>query len=207
MDFDRKRKAMVHDDLYQRKIRSKRVLEAFLKIPRHLFVPDSWVHESYHDYPLPIGENQTISQPYIVALMTEALSVQSHHTVLEIGTGSGYQTAILSRLAQTVYTLDIYKSLQNEAKRVHEQLGLTNILYALKNGYQGWVDYAPYDRIIVTAAPKTLPMTLIEQLKMGGIMIAPIGDSWMQELVKITKTDDGYRKEFLGHCRFVEMQR
>jgi protein-L-isoaspartate(D-aspartate) O-methyltransferase len=205
MHLDQLKRQMIDKDLKGRDITSKRVLNAFDQVPRHLFVPEALKNCSYEDYPLSIGEEQTISQPYIVALMTQALDLKNTHHVLEIGTGSGFQTAILSVLAKEIYTVEIREKLQKKAQMIHETLRLNNIHYFLQNGFLGLASYAPYDRIMVTAAPDHIPDSLIDQLKENGIMIIPLGNAWFQQLMKITKTKGTLKKEVLCHCRFVQM--
>ncbi len=205
--FEEKRKAMV-DLIKRRGVKDKRVLSAMLKVPRHLFVPPELVDRAYDDCPLPIGKGQTISQPYIVALMTEALEIDENSRVLEIGTGSGYQAAILAEIAKEVYTVERIPELLERARKVIESLGYDNVFFKVGDGTEGWPEYAPYDAIIVTAASPRIPEPLIEQLKVGGRLVIPVGSELTQELLKITKiSEDGKTKiESLGGCVFVKLK-
>jgi|Deesub1362B_J571_1020462.scaffolds.fasta_scaffold01135_3 protein-L-isoaspartate(D-aspartate) O-methyltransferase len=202
--FARARERMVEDQIRARGIRDKRVLEAMLKVPRHEFVPESYRDLAYQDSPLPIGHGQTISQPYIVAYMTEKLQLDSADTVLEIGTGSGYQAAILAELASQVYTIEIIPELAQRAARTLKRLGYQNIKVKTGDGYVGWPEYAPFDAIIITAAPPEIPEPLIQQLKDGGRLIAPVGEDF-QDLVLVTRRGDRLLKEHLIPVRFVPM--
>ncbi len=185
-DFKNMREKMVERQIVARGVKDPRVLSAMLKVERHLFVPKELQSSAYLDQPLPIGEGQTISQPYIVALMTELLELKGGEKVLEIGTGSGYQAAILAELAKDVYTIEIIESLAASAKKLLLQLGYQNITVKAGDGYLGWPEVAPFDAIIVTAAPDHIPKPLIEQLKEGGRMVIPVG-TYSQELKKIVK--------------------
>jgi len=203
---DRKdeRQRMVDEQLRARGIRSPRVLDAMLSVPRHLFVPLAQRSAAYVDAPLPIGERQTISQPYIVAFMTEALDVQPDHRVLEIGTGSGYQAAILGTLAKELYTIEIIAPLAEQAREVLTHLGFANVQVRTGNGYLGWPERAPFDRIMVTAAPDEVPPALVQQLKIGGIMAIPVG-STTQELRVLRRTVAGMDTVTTLPVRFVPM--
>ncbi len=174
---------MVEEQIVARGVRDKRVLEAMRKVPRHLFVPEGFVHQAYDDNPLPIGQGQTISQPYIVAAMSEALHVEKNHRVLEIGTGSGYQTAILAELAQMVWSVEIIEELSSRARQVLNRLDYRNIRFRIGDGNIGWPEFAPYDRIIVTAAAENFPYKLTEQLVEGGRIVVPVGYSGGQALI------------------------
>ena len=185
-DFKAMREKMVETQIKARGVKDPRVLSALLKVERHRFVPEEYLNSSYSDQPLPIGEDQTISQPYIVALMTELLDLKREEKVLEIGTGSGYQAAILAELAKEVYSIEIIESLASKAKNLLLELGYQNIKVKAGDGYLGWPDVAPFDAIIVTAAPDHIPKSLIEQLKEGGRMVVPVG-TYTQELKKIIK--------------------
>lgn len=196
---------MVAEQIRPRGIRDERVLAAMESIPRHLFVPPYLSGRAYDDGPLPIGEGQTISQPYIVAEMTQALSLAGSEKVLEIGTGSGYQTAVLCRLAGEVVTMERIAALQTAAKIVLEELGVENVRFRTGDGTLGCPEEAPFDRIIVTAAAPGVPEPLFEQLAEGGIAILPIGERWEQELVRVTKASGKAKKDFLGGCRFVPL--
>ena len=200
------RKRMVEKDISPRGLKDQRVLDAMLKVPRHLFVSEAQRMSAYEDHPLPIGEGQTISQPYIVALMTEALQLTGSETVLEIGTGSGYQTAILAELAARVYSIERIPSLTGRARKVLDSLGYKNVLVKLSDGTMGWDEYAPYDRILVTAGAPSVPEPLVDQLVPGGILVIPVGSNSLQELVRVTKREDGSVKEDrMGSCVFVRL--
>jgi protein-L-isoaspartate(D-aspartate) O-methyltransferase len=185
-DFKTMREKMVETQIKARGVKDSRVLSALLKTERHRFVPEKYWDSAYSDQPLPIGEGQTISQPYIVALMTELLELKGNEKVLEIGTGSGYQAAILAELAKEVYTIEIIESLASVAKKRLSELGYQNIKVKAGDGYLGWPEAAPFDAIIVTAAPDHVPKPLVEQLKEGGRMVVPVG-TFTQELKKIVK--------------------
>jgi protein-L-isoaspartate(D-aspartate) O-methyltransferase len=169
------RKRMVEEQIAERGIRDPRVLEAMVAVPRHLFVPEGQWHHAYEDHPLPLGEGQTISQPYIVAAMTEALELAPESKVLEIGTGSGYQTAIIASIAKMVYTVEIIQSLSVQARLILARLDMRNVRFRVGDGHEGWPEFAPYDRAIVTAAADTMPYPLVEQLADGGKMVVPVG--------------------------------
>ena len=182
---------MVADQIESRGIRNPEVLRVMRSTPRHLFVPTNVRSMAYQDRPLPIGHGATISQPYIVALMTELLAPAKNHRVLEIGTGSGYQAAILGQLAAEVYTVESSPELARSAAKTLRELGYTNITVRHGDGYQGWLEWAPFDAIMVTAAPPELPEALIAQLSEGGRLVAPIGSTWSQELIVIEKEAGG----------------
>jgi len=189
-NFSAMRERMVETQIRARDLQSATVLDAMRRVPRHLFVPDDLKPFAYDDRPLPIGHDQTISQPYIVAYMTDALQLEPAHTVLEIGTGSGYQAAILADIARQVYSIEIVPDLAESARRAIAAAGYTNVEVRAGNGYLGWRDHAPFDRIIVTAAPPDIPDALVEQLAVGGVMVLPVGTA-NQEIVVITKTPAG----------------
>ncbi len=201
---DAERRRMVDQQLRGRDIRSGPVLDAMLTVPRHLFVPEPQRALAYTDAPLPIGHGQTISQPYIVAFMTQALDVAPAHRVLEIGTGSGYQAAVLGALAQDVYTIEIVPPLAERARKTLEALGYRNIHVRTGNGYRGWPEHAPYDRIMVTAAPDEVPPALLNQLKVGGLMAIPVGTG-TQELRILRRTASGTETLSTLPVRFVPM--
>jgi protein-L-isoaspartate(D-aspartate) O-methyltransferase len=203
-DWNAQRAAMVDLQLQARDIRSARVLEAMRHVPRHVFVPESQRGNAYEDRPLPIGHGQTISQPYIVAFMTQALDVRSTDRVLEIGTGSGYQAAVLCELAKEVYTIEIVTPLAGRARETLTALGYRNVQVRAGNGYLGWPEQAPFDRIIVTAAPEEVPLALIDQLNVGGLMAIPVGDV-EQELRILRKTTTGLETLQTLPVRFVPM--
>jgi protein-L-isoaspartate(D-aspartate) O-methyltransferase len=185
--YDDARKRMVEKQIIARGIEDDRVIQAMLKVPRHRFVPEKYRHYAYSDTPVPIGHDQTISQPYIVALMTERLNLSSADRVLEIGTGSGYQAAILAEIAKEVYTIEIIEPLGRSAGQLLEDMGYDNIEVMVGDGYLGWPENAPFDRIIVTCAPTEIPEPLLEQLKEGGIMMIPVGTAGFQYLYRVKK--------------------
>lgn len=202
--------ARTRDRLIQRVrdsgIRDERVLRQLRNTPRHLFVDEALASRSYEDTALPIGSNQTISQPYIVARMTEALLAGGPlEDVLEVGTGSGYQTAVLAPLVKRVYTVERIESLLKQARERFRQLNIRNVRTRHADGGLGWPDYAPFDGILVTAAPAGIPLSLVKQLAVGGRMVLPIGSGNEQALVRVTRTDDGYDKELLEPVVFVPM--
>ena len=203
-NLDTARKHMVDQQLAGRDIKDPRVLDAMRKVPRHEFVPEEWRGGSYDDSPLPIGYGQTISQPYIVAYMSEALELDPSHRVLEIGTGSGYQAAILGLLAKDVYTIEIVKPLAERARETLQRLGHRNVQVRAGNGYLGWPEAAPFDRVMVTAAPDEVPPVLIDQLKIGGIMAIPVGTG-VQELRVLRRTASGLETLRTLPVRFVPM--
>jgi protein-L-isoaspartate(D-aspartate) O-methyltransferase len=197
---------MVDTQLVPKGITDKGVLDAMRKVPRHLFVPEMQRGSAYEDHPLPIGEGQTISQPFMVAIMTQALKLTGRENVLEIGTGSGYQTAILAELAARVYSVERVVSFTGSARKILDALGYKNVLVKLSDGTMGWTEYAPYDRILVTAGSPSIPEPLVEQLAPGGILVIPVGGDYGQELIRLTKLEDGStRREELGGCVFVKL--
>ncbi|MGB9836226.1 MAG: protein-L-isoaspartate(D-aspartate) O-methyltransferase [Candidatus Saccharicenans sp.] len=204
INFEAERREMVEVQIKGRGVRDKRVLEAMLKVPRHLFVPEQMKELAYGDEPLPIGEGQTISQPYIVAYMTEALKLTGREKVLEIGTGSGYQTAILAELAHEVYTVELIPELSRRAQKVLGELGYQNIHFLIGDGTLGWPEHAPYDAILVSAAPASIPRRLVEQLRENGRMIIPVGTDY-QELVLVRKLEEGWEEQRLIGVRFVPL--
>lgn len=200
-----KAKEMVREQIKNRGVSDERVLEVMKKIPRHKFVPERYKESAYMDSPLPIGEGQTISQPYIVGLMTSLLDIEGDGKVLEIGTGSGYQAAILSQLAEEVYTIEVIRELANMSKARLKKLDYDNVHVKWGDGYKGWPEHAPFDRIIVTAAPDKIPEELVKQLKPGGKMILPVGSNF-QVLKVVRKTENGrIKKETVTGVRFVPM--
>ena len=202
--WEAERQRMVEQQLRARDIESTAVLEVMRRVPRHLFVPEDERSSAYTDYPLPIGFGQTISQPYIVAFMTQALDLDKTHRVLEIGTGSGYQAAILAELAREVFTIEIVKELAERARTTLDQLGYKNIQVRAGNGYLGWPEAAPFDRIMVTAAPDEVPPALIDQLKVGGVMAIPVGTG-EQTLRIMRRTSSGMETIKTLPVRFVPM--
>jgi len=203
--WQRWRELMVNDQLEARGIRDARVLAAFRRVPRHLFVPERWRDESYEDHPVTIGEGQTISQPYMVALMTECLELRGDEKVLEIGTGSGYQSAILAELCAEVITIERYGTLSARAKEVLDGLGYMNIKFRVSDGTLGAPEVAPFDRIIVTASAPDVPEPLAEQLADGGIMALPVGGGFSQELIIARKRGEEIRRDFVCRCVFVPL--
>lgn len=203
--FDIQRESMVREQIEDRGIRDPKVLAAMRKVPRHLFVsPDLRDLAYVSDSPLPIGEDQTISQPYVVAFMTEALGLSGGEVVLEIGTGSGYQAAVLAEIAREVYTIEIVPSLAKRSEKILRELGYSNIHVRCGDGYWGWPQAAPFDAIIITAATPKVPPPLIDQLKVGGRLVAPVGE-WFQELMVTTKTQQGIQTQSVLPVRFVPM--
>jgi protein-L-isoaspartate(D-aspartate) O-methyltransferase len=202
------RENMVETQIAQRGIKDKLVLDAMRKVPRHLLVPEKIRPYAYDDMPLPIGEGQTISQPYIVALMTELIKPNKDMKVLEIGTGSGYQAAVLAEIVKEVYTIEIFESLGIRAQRDLKALGYDNIQVKVGDGYKGWPEEAPFEAIIVTAAPEEIPQPLIDQLAEGGRMIIPVGDEGkVQQLVLGEKIKGKFRTRFISSVRFVPFLR
>lgn len=196
---------MVDEQLVPRGINDAKTLEAMRKVPRHLFVEEAMKDQAYGDFPLPIGRGQTISQPFIVALMTQALGLKGHESVLEIGTGSGYQAAILAQVCEKVYTVERIDSLLVEARKVFDALHYLNILTKLDDGTNGWPDFAPYDAIIVTAGGPKVPKPLLEQLADPGVLVIPVGDRGVQDLRKVTKKDGQITEETIEFVRFVSL--
>lgn len=203
--YKKQRESMVDSQIVERGIRDRRVIEVMKTLPRHLFVPENMIDHAYDDRALSIGEGQTISQPYIVALMTELLELKGDEKVLEIGTGSGYQAAVLSYLAKEVFTVERISSLAEEAKRRFEKLGIKNIKVFIKDGTEGLPEHAPFDRIIITAATPEIPPPLIGQLKNNGIIVAPVGDRYTQYLLKGIKRDTELEEHYLIPVAFVPL--
>ena len=204
-DFVLSRKRMVSEQLVSKGINDKRVLAAMLKVPRHLFVEEGLWHQAYGDFPLPIGEGQTISQPYIVALMTEALHLTGGERVLEIGTGSGYQAAILAELTPSVFSIERINTMAARARKVLDALGYAHVLIRIGDGTRGWAEEAPFTGIIVTAGAPEIPTSLVEQLAVGGRLVIPVGDEFSQNLLSVTKKEKGFREDNLGGVRFVKL--
>jgi len=206
LDYQTARLRMVEEQIEARGVKDARVLEAMRTVPRHLFVPESRRSMAYEDFPLPIGEGQTISQPYIVAVMTELLELSADDRVLEIGTGSGYQAAVLAEIVKEVDSIEIVPGLGNRAKALLEELGYDNISVRIGDGYEGWPGKAPFDAVIVTCAPEAIPQPLIDQLKEGGRLIIPVGPAGaVQELVRGVKVDGELRTKDVFSVRFVPM--
>ncbi len=202
--YAEKRREMVEGQIMARGVKDPSVIQAMLKVRRDRYVPENIRQYTYYDEPLPIGHEQTISQPYIVAYMTEALGLRGGEKVLEIGTGSGYQAAVLAEIAKEVYTIEIVEPLAEKAKENLEKEGYRNVHCRCGDGYKGWPEEAPFDGIIVTAAPPRVPEPLVDQLKEGGRMIVPVG-TWFQELVLLTKVKGKVKEERLIPVRFVPM--
>jgi len=196
---------MVDNQLIPRGITNDRVLKAMREVPRHMFVSTAFKDQAYSDHPLPIGDQQTISQPFMVAEMTQAIDPDPDDRVLEIGTGSGYQAAILSRLVFKVYTVERIYRLYKDSKHIFDELDYLNIVSKYTDGTTGWKDEAPFDKIIVTAGSPEPPFRLFDQLKTGGILVSPVGSEKSQDLMKYTKTESGIDAENLGACRFVKL--
>lgn len=205
MDYEIARERMVAEQLVGRGIKDPRILAAMRKVPRHLFVEEALAARAYGDYPLPIGEKQTISQPYMVALMTEALSPQSKDRVLEIGTGSGYQAAILAELCSKVFSIERIKILAERAERILADLGYSNFQIRVGDGTNGWKEEAPFEGIMVTAGAPRVPKALMEQLSDGGRLVIPIGDEFSQSLTKIVREGNEFRHSNLTGCIFVKL--
>jgi len=205
MNFQKARDRMVETQLVARGIQDPRVLEAMRKVPRHMFVDEALKDQAYNDHPIPIGDKQTISQPYIVALMTETLKLQGNEKVLEIGTGSGYQAAILAELAARVFSIERFPNLAYRANQTLQKLGYKNVIVRVADGTLGWPDEAPFDAIMVTAGAPKIPQPLTDQLAMGGRLVAPVGDRLSQELFLAERVPEGVRKTNLGGVRFVDL--
>ncbi|MCC7202230.1 MAG: protein-L-isoaspartate(D-aspartate) O-methyltransferase [Nitrospirae bacterium] len=204
-DFEEQRNAMVDEQIIPRGIKDGRVLSAMRRVPRHIFAGKELEWRAYGDNALPIGEGQTISQPYMVAVMTEALELKGDEKVLEIGTGSGYQAAVLAQLARSVYTMERIVSLSVRAETLMNDLGYFNVIFRVSNGTLGWKEEAPFDGIIVTAGAPEIPETLIEQLSDGGRLVIPVGDRYSQMLTKVVKTAKGIVTSHLLSCVFVPL--
>ncbi len=204
-NYEKEREHMVESQLARRGIKDKRVLDAMRQVPRHLFVPDDMRGLAYCDCPLPIGQGQTISQPYIVALMTELLELTGQEKVLELGTGSGYQAAILSCLVRQVYSVERHAALAEQAEKVLAQLGYDNVVISVGDGTLGWPEHSPYEAIIVTAAAPDVPEPLTEQLADGGRLVAPVGSRWSQVLAKVRRQGETLVKEHLTAVAFVPL--
>ncbi len=206
MDYDKARERMVAEQLVSRGIADEKVLTAMGAVPRHRFVEMGLEAIAYSDRPLPIGHHQTISQPYIVARMTEALELEPDDKVLEIGAGSGYQAAVLAEIGQKVYTIEKIEPLLERARSILDELGYDNVVSKIDDGARGWPEHAPYDAILVTAGAPDVPQPLMDQLAEGGRMIIPVGDQTLQELIKVVKKNGEARKKKLGGCRFVPLR-
>ena len=203
--FTKLRQEMVQRQIVRRGITARGVIAAMGKVPRHFFVSEALKSRAYEDYPLPIGKQQTISQPFIVAEMTQALQVTPDDRVLEVGTGSGYQAAILAQIAYRVYTVERIYALYKSARERFDQLQYHNIVTQYADGTTGWQEESPFDAIIVTAGAPTIPVGLVNQLSIGGRLVIPVGDQHSQDLVRIVRTESGIEKHTLGACRFVKL--
>ena len=203
--YERQREKMVRSQIEARGIKAPKVLAAFRRVPRHLFVSEALRDQAYGDYPLPIGEQQTISQPYIVAEMTQALDLGEDDRVLEIGTGSGYQAAILAQIVYRVYTIERKHPLYLQARNLFDKFHYHNIVMKYGDGTKGWQDESPFDGIIVTAGAPQIPDVLIDQLGEGGRLVVPVGNQHTQELIKIFRDNQNVRQTSLGGCRFVKL--
>ena len=203
--YERQRQEMIRRQIEARGVTDPKVLAAMHKVPRHLFVSDALKDQAYGDFPLPIGEQQTISQPYIVAEMTQALQPGKDDRILEIGTGSGYQAAILAEIVFRVYTIEKIYPLFTKSRKLFDKLHYHNIVTKYSDGTSGWEDESPFDGIIVTAGSPIIPKPLVSQLAVGGRMVIPVGDLYSQELIKLYKDEHGIRKTNLGGCRFVKL--
>jgi protein-L-isoaspartate(D-aspartate) O-methyltransferase len=205
LKYARRREMMVQQQIEMRGITNPGVLAAILTVPRHLFVSDALKDQAYGDFPLPIGEQQTISQPFIVAEMTQALEIGKDDRVLEIGTGSGYQAAVLAQIAYRVYSIERIRSLYVQTRSLLDRLKYHNVIMRCSDGTMGWKDESPFDAIIVTAGSPRIPESLVEQLAEGGRMVVPVGDQHAQDLIKITRDSQGTHQTSLGGCRFVKL--
>lgn len=206
IDYIQARERMVRDQLVSRGINDPRVLRTMARVPRHLFLETELWDQAYEDHPLPIGANQTISQPYMVALMAEALELTGGEKVLEVGTGSGYAAAVLSELCAEVFTVEAVEELALKARTVLSGLGYRNVSVLAGDGTLGWEEHAPYDGVIISAAAPCIPRPLLEQLKTPGRLIFPMGERELQTLVRIRKDQAGIREEYLGECHFVKLK-
>lgn len=205
MKYERQREKMVRQQIAARGIKDPNVLAALGSVPRHLFVSEALRDQAYGDYPLPIGQQQTISQPYIVAEMTQALELGKDDRVLEIGTGSGYQAAILAEIVYRVYTIERIRSLYIQARNLLDELHYHNVVMRCSDGTAGWPGESPFDAIMVTAGAPDVPEKLVDQLAEGGRMVVPVGNQHAQDLIKLTKGKSGVHRSNLGGCRFVKL--
>jgi len=205
LKYERQRDEMIRTQIEARGVTDPKVLFALHKVPRHLFVSEAMRDQAYGDFPLPIGEQQTISQPYIVAEMTQALQPNEDDRILEIGTGSGYQAAVLAEIVFRVYTIERIHALLVKTRKLFDKLKYHNIVTKYSDGTKGWEEESPFDGIIVTAGAPEIPKTLVSQLAVGGRMVIPVGDRYSQELIKLYKDERGIHKTNLGGCRFVRL--
>ena len=205
VNFEFKRKKMVDEQIFRRGVKNEKILNAFTKVPRHLFMDEALANEAYGDYPLPIGDGQTISQPYIVALMVDLLEINEDSIVLELGTGSGYQTAILCEIAKFVYSIERVPSLTMKARKILTNLGYTNVDIKIGDGTSGWEEHSPYSGIVTSAAAPSVPQPLLNQLADGGKLVIPVGNDLSQNLKVITKSNNAFNTDDFGGCRFVKL--
>jgi protein-L-isoaspartate(D-aspartate) O-methyltransferase len=205
IDYVQARERMVQEQLVSRGINDPRVLRAMAKVPRHLLLEKELWDDAYEDHPLPIGANQTISQPYMVALMAQALGLTGIERVLEVGTGSGYLAAVLSELGAEVFSVEMVPALALKARALLNGLGYRNVSVLVGDGTLGWEEHAPYDAVVISAAAPCIPRPLIEQLRVPGYLVFPMGEKELQTLVRIRKDREGIREEYLGECRFVRL--
>ena len=206
IDYARARERMVQEQLVSRGINDTRVLGAMARVPRHLFLESELRDQAYEDHPLPIGANQTISQPYMVALMAEALELKGTERVFEVGTGSGYLAAVLSELCAEVFSVETVEKLASKARNLLTSLGYRNVSVLMGDGTLGWEEHSPYDAVVISAAAPCIPRPLLEQLKTPGYLVFPMGEKELQTLVRIRKDKAGIREEYLGECQFVKLK-
>ena len=206
LTYTQARERMVQDQLAARGITDARVLAVMGRVPRHAFVEDYLRDQAYEDYPLPIGENQTISQPYMIAIMAQVLQLERTERILEIGTGSGYFSAILAELGALVYSVERLKSLASHAQATLQTLGYRNVFIDVGDGSLGWPDHAPFDAVVIGSAAPCLPRPLLSQLIQGGRLVLPVGEEELQTLVKVSKEPSGLHEEYFGECRFVKLR-
>ncbi len=205
-NFNIARRRMVEEQVIARGIRDPRVIEAMTKVPRHLFVPEALASQAYSDFPLPIGERQTISQPYMVAMMSESMQLKGNEKVLEVGTGSGYQAAVLSLLTRQVFSLERIPALARQARRTLDACGFARVNVRVTDGTFGWEEEAPFDAIMVTAGAPAVPQPFLNQLAIGGRLVIPVGDRVTQVLIRVTRNSESrFREERLLGCRFVPL--
>jgi len=205
LDYTRAREKMVQEQIVDRGIRDPRVIGAMRKIPRHLFVPDALLGRAYGDTALPIGDSQTITQPFMVAFMSEALGLRGKERVLEVGTGSGYQAAVLACLAERVYSVERIPSLLERARKTLDRVRCLNVVTKLSDGSYGWEEEAPFDAVLITAGAPSLPPPLVDQLKTGGTMVIPVGERNNQRLIRLRKDSQGCSEKDLMECNFVAL--
>jgi len=205
LDYTRAREKMVKEQIVGRGIRDPKVIDALTRVPRHLFVPEVLLGQAYGDTALPIGEGQTITQPYMVAFMSGALNLQGSEKILEVGTGSGYQAAVLACLAERVYSVERIRGLLERARKALDRIQCHNVVTKLSDGSYGWAEEAPFDAILITAGAPSLPQPLLGQLKVGGTLVIPVGERNCQRLIRIRKDTQGYSREDMLECNFVSL--